>query len=151
MRPPKRRAILAGTLVLLLFPAPVRAQWVYVGRKALGKVQSLTQKEKTGAPGYSVATVILDGDADKVYAVALKTARSSPKARLTHQDAPGRTLEFAVDGQVVGLRVSQVDSRKVQILLASTAPPDKTDATPAAVEATLRVCKEMGAACSVVP
>lgn len=28
-----------------------------LGRKAVGKVQTVTQKEDSGAPGYSVATV----------------------------------------------------------------------------------------------
>jgi hypothetical protein len=135
---------------LALAPAAAHAQWVYVARKAVGKVESLTQKESTGAPGYSVATVILAGDADKVFAVALRTVQASGKARLTQQDAARRTLEFAADGQVTGLRVSQVDSKKVQILLASSAPPGGSDAPPAVVSATLRVCKEMGAVCEVV-
>lgn len=151
MRFPMRLAVGAALAAVLLLSTGLHAQWVYVGRKALGKIQSMTQKEKTGAPGYSVATVVLEGSADRVYSAAVKAAETSPRARLAQQDAPRRTLEFVVDGQVVGLKVSQVDSKKVHILIASTILPDKTDATPAAVEATLRICKEMGAACSVVP
>lgn len=151
MRFPIRLAVGAALAAVLFASMGLHAQWVYVGRKALGKVQSLTQKEKTGAPGYSVATVVLEGSADRVYATAVKAAETSPRARLTQQDAPKRTLEFVVDGQVVGLKVSQVDSKKVQVLIASTILPDKTDATPATVEATLRICKEMGAVCNVVP
>ncbi len=151
MRSPMRLALGAALAAVLLFSTGLHAQWVYVGRKALGKVQSLTQKEKTGTPGYSVATVILTGDADKVFAIALKTAQSSARARLTQQDAPRHTLEFVADGQVVGLRISQVDSKKVQVLIASTVQQEKPDATTAAVEATLRVCREMGAVCEVVP
>lgn len=150
MRFPNRLAVVLALLALFLVPASARAQWVFVARKALGKIQTLTQKENTGAPGYSVATVILTGKADKVYEIALKTAQSSPKAKLTYQDPATHTLELAAGGQVVGLRVSQVDSQKVQILIASVASPGKPDATPAAVDATLRVCKEMGATCEVV-
>ncbi len=151
MRSPTRLAVGAALPVVLLFSTGLHAQWVYVGRKALGKIQTMTQKEKTGAPGYSVATVVLEGRADRVYATAVQAAEASPRARLTQQDAPKRTLEFVVDGQVVGLKVSQVDSKNVHILIASTTLPDKTDATPATVEATLRVCREMGAVCGVVP
>ncbi|HQR44706.1 MAG TPA: hypothetical protein PLB02_01160 [Thermoanaerobaculia bacterium] len=150
MSSPRRLAPTLALFVLLLAPLTARAQWVFVARKALGKIQTLTQKESTGAPGYSVATVILTGKADKVYEIAVKTAQSSPKGRLTYQDPATHTLEFAAGGQVVGLRVSQVDSQKVQILIASAASAGKPDATPAAVEATLRVCKEMGATCDVV-
>jgi len=150
MRSPYRPALALALLAIFLLPLTASAQWVFVARKALGKIQTMSQKEKTGAPGYSVATVILTGQADKVYAIALKSAESSPKARLTHQDPATHTLEFAVGDQIAGLRVSQVDSQKVQILIASAASPGRPDATPAAVEATLRICKEMGAACELV-
>ena len=150
MKPSNRLAVALALLSALLLPSAARAQWVFVARKALGKIQTMTQKEKTGAPGYSAATVILEGNAEKVFATALKTAGSSPKAKLTQQDPAARTLEFTADGQVCGLRVSQVDSKKVQILIVSAAAPGKPDATPAVVEATLRVCKEMGAVCEVV-
>ena len=150
MRSPSRPAVALALLALFLVPASARAQWVFVARKALGKIQTMTQKESTGAPGYSVATVILEGKAEKVYAAALKTAQSAPNARLTQQDPATHTLEFVAGGQVSGLRVSQVDSKKVQILIASAVSPGKPDATPAAVAATLRICKEMGAVCEEV-
>ena len=150
MRFPYRLALALVFLSAFLAPATAPAQWVFVARKALGKIQSMSQKESTGAPGYSVATVILTGKAVKVYATALKSVESSPKGRLTKQDLVTHTLEFAVEKQVFGLRVSQVDSQKVQILIASAVSPGKPDATPAAVAATLRICKEMGAVCEEV-
>ena len=150
MNSPNRAVLALALLAVLLVPATAPAQWVFVARKALGKIQSMSQKEDTGAPGYSVATVILTGKADKVYATALKSVESSPKGRLTKQDLVTHTLEFAVEKQVFGLRVSQVDSQKVQILIASAVSPGKPDATPAAVAATLRICKEMSAVCEEV-
>lgn len=138
-------------LASLLCPLPAGAQWVFVARKAVGKIQTMTQKEKTDAPGYSVATVILSGNAEKVFARAVETAQKSERVRLTSQDPPTRTLEFrTATNAVAGLRVSQVDSKKVQILIASTASPGGSDATSAVVEATLRICKELGANCEVV-
>ncbi len=150
MRHSNRITAVAALLPILFFSTTASAQWVFVARKAVGKIQTMTQKEKTGAPGYSVATVILSGDAGKVYGTAVTVCQASPNAKLTQQDPATRTLEFAVGSQVVGLRVSQVDSKKVQLLFASAAPPGQTDATPAVVDATLRICKEMGAACEVV-
>jgi hypothetical protein len=144
-----RIAAVPALLSMLLVPSAARAQWVFVARKALGKIQTMSQKEKTGSPGYSVAEVVLSGNAEKVYAAALKAAQSSPKARLTQQDAKTHTLEFTAEGQVFGLRVSQVDSKAVHILIASAVPPGQPDATSAVVDATLRICKEMGAVCEV--
>ncbi len=150
MKYPIRIAAVPALLSMLFLSSTASAQWVFVARKAVGKIQTMTQKENTGAPGYSIATVILTGDAEKVYGTALRVTQASPNAKLTQQDPATRTLEFAVGGQVVGLRVSQVDSKKVQLLFASAVPSGKPDATPAVVEATLRICKEMGVACEVV-
>ncbi len=137
-------------LSILMLSSTAEAQWVFVARKALGKIQTMSQKEKTGSAGYSVAEVVLSGDAEKVYATALKSVQSSPKARVTQQDAKTRTLEFTTEGQVFGLRVSQVDSKAVHILIATAVSPGEPDATSAVVDATLRVCKEMNAVCEVV-
>jgi len=147
-----RRAVVLAPIAVaaLLLASPARGQWVTLGRKALGKIQTMTQTEKTGAPGYSVATVVLAGAADKVFSTALKTVQGAPKVKLTHQDAAKLTLEFTDGKQVYGLRVSQVDSKLVQVLIVSSVPPDGTDAVPAVVAATLRVCKEVGVGCEVV-
>ncbi len=134
-------------LSVLALTTDAQAQWTFVARKAVGKIKTMTQKENAGSPGYSVAEVILSGSADRVYARALKAVQASTTTHLTSQDDANRTLEFAVEGQVFGLRVSQVDSRAVHILIASTVVVGKTDQTQVVVDATLRICKEMGAAC----
>ncbi len=147
----RRAAVLTALLGAALAAAsPASAQWVTIGRKALGKIQTMTQKESTGTPGYSVATVVLPGSVDKVYAKALKTAQESPRVKLTHQDPKQATLEVADGKQVVGLRIARVDGKLVQVLIASTVAPGAEDPVPAAVAATLRVCKEVGVACEVV-
>lgn len=145
-----RFALLLATLVAASVAPVASAQWVTIGRKALGKIQTMTQKESTGTPGYSVATVVLPGSVDKVYAKALKTAQDSPKAKLTHQDAKQGTFEVTDGKQVIGLQVAPVDGKLVQILIASSVAPGTPDAVPAVVAATLRVCKEVGVACEVV-
>ncbi len=150
MRHLVRLAAVPALLSTLLLPSAARAQWVFVARKALGKIQTMSQKEKTGSAGYSVAEVVLSGSAENVYATALTAVQSSPKARVTQQDVKARTLEFTAEGQVFGLRVSQVDSKAVHILIATTVSPGQPDATSAVVDATLRICKEMGVACEVV-
>jgi len=147
------RASRSAALFLLssfLAAAPAaEGQWITLGRKALGKVRELTQSEKTGAPGYSVATVLVAGDAGKVFATALRTVQSNPKVRLTKQDAEKRTLEFADGSQVVGLSVSQVDETIVHLLIASTATAGAPDETSAVAGAALRICRDVGAECSL--
>lgn len=152
MKFPLRRAAVLSALCLAALGAatPASAQWVTIGRKALGKIQTMTQKENTGAAGYSVATVVLPGAVDKVFAAALKTVQESTRVKLTHQDPKQATLEFSDGKQVLGLRIAQVDAKLVQVLIASSVPAGGADVVPAAVAATLRVCKEAGVACEVV-
>ena len=145
-----RRASLLAILAALLLAPSAHGQWVTLGRKAIGKIKTMTQKEDTGAPGYSVATVVLPGTAKKVFSVALKTVQGSPVVKLTSQDAGQGALEFTDGKQVVGLRIAQLDSKLVQLLFASAVQPGGADALPATVAATLRLCKEMGVACEVV-
>ena len=112
-------------------------------------MKELTQTEKTGAPGYSVATVLVAGKAENVFATALKTVQSNPKLRLTKQDAAKGTLEFADGDKVVGLEVSQVDEKIVHLLIASTAAPGEPDETSTVAGAALRICRDAGAECSL--
>lgn len=146
------RAIRATVVLLVLgmLAAPAAdAQWITLGRKALGKVREMSQSEKTDGPGYSVATVLVAGEVEKVYATALKTVQSSPRLRLTKQVPEKHTLEFADGTQIVGLEVSQVDEKVVHLLIASVTTPGRPDETSIAAAAALRICKEMGGNCSL--
>lgn len=134
---------------VLLAATAADAQWVALGRKALGKVKEMTQSEPTGAPGYSVATVLVEGDAQKVYATALRSVESSTRVRVTKKVPEAGRLEFADGKQVIGIDVTQVGEKVVHVVVASAAAPGKPDETSQVVAAALRICKEMGAACSV--
>ncbi len=136
-----------AVLSLLLVASTAEAQLTFVARKATGKIRTMTQKQATGSPGYSVAEVILTGDADRVYARALKAAETSTEARLTDKDASDRSLEFEARGQVFGMRISPVDGKRVHMLIVTTVPPGRPDATASVVEAALRVCEQMKVPC----
>ena len=49
------------------------AQWVFVARRALGRIEQMTQTETKDKPGYDVATVVIEGNADKAYETAIKS------------------------------------------------------------------------------
>lgn len=60
------RTILLAVIVLL-GASEVNAQWVFVARKALGRIERMTQPPTSGVPSYDVATVVIEGRAEKVY------------------------------------------------------------------------------------
>jgi hypothetical protein len=111
-------------IIVLLGVSEVSAQWVFVARKALGKIERMTQPKTDGAPGYDVATVIIEGKADKVYATAVKAIKANPKLSITRQDSTERIIDFSDGTHAAGLRVSQVNDKVVQLLVASVNMPD---------------------------
>ncbi len=83
--------VAATVLASLALPfAPAEAQWVFVARKALGRIHQMTEgSQPDGRAGYDFATVLLDAHADKIFSTALELARKNPSVRILMQD-PGR-------------------------------------------------------------
>jgi hypothetical protein len=127
------------------------AQWVFLGRKALGKVRQLSSEVKgSQQPGFDVATVLLEAHADKVYRTAVTMLQAHAEWKITKRDDKSQTIEFS-DGKITaGMQITSLEDNLSQLLVASTGSPQgKTDATSLVVNGVLRVCKEMGVQCQV--
>jgi hypothetical protein len=147
-----KRILLLAAVVVLLSSSVAHAQWVFVARKALqvinsvaGQVQSPSSGQGQG-PSVDAANVLLEADADKVYAVAVKLARENPEVQVLWQDDPRRAIAFSRGEQSVSLKVSRLGDNLSQILVAATY--GKPGGTSLVVEAILRVCHQMGVECS---
>ena len=70
-----------------------------------GEIQSPGQGEAVDA-----ATVLLEADADRVYAVAATLPREKPEVRVLSQDAPRRAIAFA-QGRAIGIHETQSAGR----------------------------------------
>lgn len=139
--------IIAG--IMLFGATGANAQWVFVARKALGVIEQMTQPQTTDNPGYDVATVVIEGNADKVYETAIKAIQKAQNLRITRQDPTRRIIDFT-DGKIsAGLKISQVNDTVVHLLIASVALPDQPSGTSLVLPGVIRVCKEMGANYSV--
>jgi hypothetical protein len=136
-------------VILLLGASEVSAQWVFLARKALGRIERMTQPQTGGVPGYDVATVVIEGKADKVYSTALKAIEASPKLRITRQDPQERIVDFTDGTHAAGLKVSQVNDKVVHLLVAGVVMPDHDSTTSLVLSGVMHVCKEVGATCSL--
>lgn len=126
------------------------AQWVYVGKKAMGKVRQLTGDTKgSQQPGYDVATVLLEAGAEKVYSTAVNLLEANKNLRITRRDDRSRTVDFTDGTLTAGLHVSRLDDTVSQLLIASSTTPGKADATSAVLNAVFRVCREMSVHCEL--
>jgi hypothetical protein len=146
------RSVAMFLTVTLLVSGIASAQWVYVGRKALGKVRQFTsdmEMKERQQPGYDVATVLLEAHADKVYSTAFSMLQGNKNWRITRKDDKSRTVDFS-DGKLsAGLQINRLEDNLCQLLIVSTGTPGKTDTTSLVLNAVLRVCKEMSVHCQV--
>ncbi len=151
---PAKWILMLTALMLLLSSSVAHAQWVFVARKALKTINSIAGQiqSPSASPGQAqaqtvdAANVLLEADADKVYAVTIKLARENPEVQILWQDDPRRVIAFSKGGQSVSLKVSRLDDNLSQILVARTY--GKLGETSLVVEAILRVCRQMSVECS---
>jgi hypothetical protein len=144
-------AALVGFTATVLPVAPAEAQWVFVARKALGRIQHMAEAQQQGGrPGYDFATVLLDSPADKVFATALELARKNPSVRVVMQDPGQRRFQIAEGDRTATLNVVPFSDDVSQLLIAGhAASPAEGSTASRVVQAVLRVCKEMGKHCEI--
>ncbi len=142
-------ALIAGGLLAALPCAPANAQWVFVAKRVLGRVEQMTQQPQGGKPGYTVATVMLDAPAARVYATAIGLIRKNQAVQITSEDATRRRIDIAEGDRTASLSVIMLSDRISQLMIAGTAGPGEDSPTPRIVAAVLRVCAEMRKQCSV--
>lgn len=142
-------ATAVGVLLALAPLAPADAQWVFLARKAMGRIHQMTEGTQNGRPGYDFATVILDAPADKVFATALEMARKNTAVRVLMHDAAARRLQVAEGDRTATLNVVPFNDDVSQLMIAGHAGPGEGSTASMVVQAVMRVCKEMNKHCEV--
>jgi len=135
---------------LLCYTGLAEAQWVFLGRKALGVVNTLSNqgREKEGQ-GYDVAAVLLEADADKVYSTAVDLLKRNPNVTINYREDAGRVIDFTDGKLLVGLKVSKLEDHLSQLLISSVVTSGKPGGTSFVVERVIQVCEKMGVNCAL--
>jgi hypothetical protein len=142
-------AVLVGFCAAALPPSPAEAQWVFIARKALGRIEHMRESQQGGQGSYDFATVLLDAPADKVFATALGMARKNGAVRVVMQDPGQRRFQIAEGDRTATFNVVPFNDDVSQMMIAGHAGPGEDSTTSRVVQAVLRVCKEMGKQCQV--
>jgi hypothetical protein len=144
------RLAVLGLTALVCYTGVAQAQWVFLGKKALGVVNRLTSQafEKQGQ-GYDAATVLLEANADKVYTTALDILRRNPNITISHTDNSAREVEFTDDKLLVGLKVTRFEDHLSQLLIIAAGTSGKPGGTSFVVERVFHVCEKMGVSCTL--
>ncbi len=144
-----RLAIIIFT-ALFCYTGVAQAQWVFLGRKALGVVNRLTsQGHEKQEQGFDVASVLLEANAEKVYSTAVDLLKANPNVTIHYREDAGRQIEFT-DGRILaGMKVSRLDDNLSQLLISSTITPGRPSGTSFVVDRVFKVCEKMGVHCTL--
>ena len=140
--------IISLVLMALLLSANVtHAQWVFLGRKAVGKISHLAGQLDNKSS--EVATVLLEAKADNVYNTAIKILKGSQNAVMTRKDDASRTVDFTFGQNTASLKISSLQDNVSQLIISSSSTSGKTGDTSFVVDSILRVCREMAVECGL--
>lgn len=150
------RWLVAAALVALVASAQADAQWVFLARRVVGRVESMSQQTDTGTL-IDTATVIVDRPVDRVYQTVRRSIASAQQTQgitLKLGDDVGRVVQFKRGDQTASIRVSDLGDDLSQLVVTSSRPAattaDKveTSGTTIIVQRILAICKDMDVRCS---
>ncbi len=150
MRQPRfRTIIIACGLAALLVSEIAQAQWVILARRAIGRVEQMSQSQGNNGASYDSAAVMLEAPADKVWDAVLRGLRGNTQGITITQESPADHLvQFTNGAQIAGIKVSSLGDNLTHLLISSAHTGDQPNASALVMNAVLRVCKEMNVECA---
>jgi len=146
-----RPAVIVIGIAALLASSIAEAQWVMVARRAVGRVEQMSQQSpQSGGPSYDSAAVMLEAPADKVYLAAVRGVKGAEAKgiRITREDNSSMVVQFTNGEQVAGIKVSPLGDNLSHLLVTSAHTGAQPNAATLVMDSVLRVCKEMAVECT---
>lgn len=144
------RRLCIGAILLGLSGA-VAAQWVFLARQAIGRVEQMQQSSAQAAGGagasYDVASVIIEVPSAKVFDTVKAMLGKNSEVHVTKTDEARRSVEFTDGRQIGGIQVSQLGDSLSQLMVSTAHPGIPTSTSSTIVERILNVCRELGVSC----
>ena len=143
-----RNGIVIAALALTAWADIAQAQWVFLARRAVGRVEQMSQTSPKGDTAFDTATVIVDVPADKVFETVQRSIRTAQGITVTREDTGARRIEFTDGARNAGIQAISLGDNLTQLMVSSAhnVGPDKS--TSQIVERIINVCKQMGVECS---
>jgi hypothetical protein len=148
-----KRSALRITVVLLglaalLAAGMAEAQWVLLARRAVGRVEQMSQQQENNGASYDAAAVMLEAPADKVFAAVMRGLGNRKDLKITKEDAGQGLVQFTNGQQIAGIKVSSLGENLSHLLVTSAHSGQQQNAAALVSDSVLRVCKEMNVECS---
>lgn len=143
------------TSLLLALAGAAQAQALFVARKAIGRIEHMTQSSppsaaSTGA-SYDVATVIVDVAPDKVFDTAKRLLGESRELHVTRTDEAKHMIEFTDGTQIGGIQVNGLGDALTQLLISTAHPGVPSATTSTIVTRILTICRQLNVVCERSP
>ena len=146
------RRLLIACVMVSISAGMADAQWLLLGRKVVGKVESIVQSpdsSKPQAPRYDIAIVALDAPAAKVYDTVIATVAEHPDYRYLQRNDAARSIEVTNGKKNAGVHVIALNDKLSQLIIASVIQPGETSPVPFALQNVLRICQKVKVTCTV--
>jgi hypothetical protein len=144
------RIRLAGAalgLALTLVSTIAEAQWVLLARRAIGRIEQVSQPTPGGAVTVDTSTVIVDAPADKVYARLARSIRDSQRVKVSGDDAASMAMQFTDGVDMASVKVSVLGDGLAQLVVSATNHGAQPAPMAAIVDRIIAVCGEIGVEC----
>lgn len=143
------KAVVLGGIALLLASSIADAQWVMVARRAIGRVEQISQQSpQSGGANYDAAAVMLEAPADKVYTAVVRGVKARQDVKVTQEDPAAMLIQFTNGQQIAGIKVNGLDDNLTHLLISSAHSGNQPNAANLVLDSVLRVCAEMKVECS---
>jgi len=144
-----RTAAMFGGILLLAASSIAEAQWVMVARRAIGRVEQMSQQSpQSGGANYDSAAVMLDVPAPKVYAAVVRGLQNAQGMTITREDPTAMLVQFTNGQQIAGIKLSALSDDLTHMLISSAHTGNQPNAAALVLNSVLRVCKDMSVECS---
>ena len=147
----RHKGILLCALVLVVWADIAQAQWVLLARRAIGRVEQMSQTSQDGKTTYDTATVMVDVPVDRVYDTVQRSVRAAQGITVTREDPTARRIEFTNGTQIAGIQAVSFGDNLTQLMVSSAHSNAPNPPTSIIVERIIATCKDMNVECSRAP
>ena len=148
-QPRMRSAIVLAGVALLVVSSVAEAQWVLLARRAVGRVEQMSQQSpQANGANYDTAAVMLEAPPDKVYAAVIRGLKNAQGITITREDPAATLVQFTNGQQIAGIKISALGDQLTHMMISSAHTGNQPDAAALVLNAVLRVCKDMNVECS---
>ncbi len=150
----KVHGLLCGAIVagMLLAAGTAHAQWVNLARRAVGRIEQLSQSQGEDGVSYESAAVMLEVPLARVWSAVLHGLRTSPQGiTITREDPAAHIVQFTNGKQIAGIKLSPLGDNLTHLLVSTAQQGNGADASAQVTNRVLLICREMSVECATAP